>query len=240
MNYLDIHCHVLPGVDDGARDMETSLAMINKAYAEGIRAMILTPHYHGGHVETDRKVIDSQFVKLRKYAKETCPKMKLLLGNEIYYYKSVPEWIEEGRVHTLADSNYVLLEFSNGVEKRELFDAVSNMCSYGYYPILAHVERYDCLVKDANTVGELVDMGAYIQINSRALCGKEGMKPKRFIRKILKNEWVDFVGTDAHSMGMRQPEMAECAEYIIQKCGEEYAARVLYMNALNIVRNKPL
>ena len=78
--------------------------------------------------------------------------MKLFIGHEIYYYPSVPEWIEEGRVHTLADSNYVLLEFSTRVEKRELLEAVQNLCGYGYYPVLAHVERYDCLVKDPSYV----------------------------------------------------------------------------------------
>ena len=240
MYYFDVHCHVLSKVDDGARDLDTSVAMIGKAYSEGIRAMILTPHYHGGHVETNINIINKEYNRLRGYVKKAYPDMKLFIGNEIYYYPSVPEWIDEGRVHTLADSNYVLLEFSNGVETRELMDAVQNMCANGYYPILAHVERYDKLVKTPSFVEDLIESGAHIQINAKAVMGQEGLKPKHFVKKLLKNNWVHFVGTDAHSMGSRQPEIAECAEYIINKFGSDYAASILYKNALCIVKNIPL
>lgn len=240
MFYLDMHCHILPGVDDGSRSMDMSMAMLDFAYEEGIRAIILTPHYHGGYVETERTVIDETFEELNKHSRKLHPDLKLFIGNEIYYYPSVPEWIEEGRVHTLADSDYVLLEFSTTVEKRELLEAVQNLCSHGYYPVLAHVERYDCLVRDPFYVGELIDNGAYIQVNSRTVTGEGGMKIKHFVKRLLKEEWIHFIGTDAHSMGGRKPEIADCADYIIRKCSEEYAAGILYANAVNIIKNRPL
>ncbi len=240
MFYLDMHCHILPGVDDGSRSMDMSMAMLDFAYEEGIRAIIFTPHYHGGYVETERTVIDETFEELNKHSRKLHPDLKLFIGNEIYYYPSVPEWIEEGRVHTLADSDYVLLEFSTPVEKRELLEAVQNLCSHGYYPVLAHVERYDCLVRDPFYVGELIDNGAYIQVNSRTVTGEGGMKIKHFVKRLLKEEWIHFIGTDAHSMGGRKPEIADCADYIIRKCSEEYAAGILYANAVNIIKNRPL
>lgn len=240
MFYLDMHCHILPGVDDGSRSMDMSMAMLDFAYEEGIRAIILTPHYHGGYVETERTVIDETFEELNKHSRKLHPDLKLFIGNEIYYYPSVPEWIEEGRVHTLADSDYVLLEFSTPVKKRELLEAVQNLCSHGYYPVLAHVERYDCLVRDPFYVGELIDNGAYIQVNSRTVTGEGGMKIKHFVKRLLKEEWIHFIGTDAHSMGGRKPEIADCADYIIRKCSEEYAAGILYANAVNIIKNRPL
>lgn len=240
MFYLDMHCHILPGVDDGSRSMDMSMAMLDYAYEEGVRAIILTPHYHGGYVETERSVIDETFEELKEHARQLHPDMKLFIGNEIYYYPSVPEWIEEGRVHTLADSDYVLLEFSTPVEKRELLEAVQNLCSHGYYPVLAHVERYDCLVRDPSYVGELIDNGAYIQVNSKTIAGEGGMKIRHFVKKLLKEEWIHFIGTDAHSMGGRKPEMADCADYIIRKCSEEYAAEILYANAVHIIKNQPL
>lgn len=240
MFYLDMHCHILPGVDDGSRSMDMSMAMLDFAYEEGIRAIILTPHYHGGYVETERTVIDETFEELNKHSRKLHPDLKLFIGNEIYYYPSVPEWIEEGRVHTLADSDYVLLEFSTPVKKRELLEAVQNLCSHGYYPVLAHVERYDCLVRDPFYVGELIDNGAYIQVNSRTVTGEGGMKIRHFVKRLLKEEWIHFIGTDAHSMGGRKPEIADCADYIIRKCSEEYAAGILYANAVNIIKNRPL
>ena len=217
-----------------------SMAMLDYAYEEGVRAIILTPHYHGGYVETERAVIDETFEELKKYSMQQHPDMKLFIGNEIYYYPSVPEWIEEGRVHTLADSDYVLLEFSTTVEKRELLEAVQNLCSHGYYPVLAHVERYDCLIRDPSYVGDLIDNGAYIQVNSKTIAGEGGMKIRHFVKKLLKEEWIHFIGTDAHSMGGRKPEMADCADYIIRKCSEEYAAEILYANAVHIIKNRPL
>ncbi|MCR5507833.1 MAG: hypothetical protein K6F34_04010 [Lachnospiraceae bacterium] len=240
MYYLDMHCHILPGVDDGSRDMNMSLAMLDHAYSEGIRAIILTPHYHGGYVETAAEVIDEVFEELKSHLNEIHPDLKLFIGNEIYYYPSVPEWIEEGRVHTLAESNYVLLEFSNGVKKRELAEAVHNMLNSGYYPILAHVERYDCLVREPSFVGELTDNGAYIQVNSATITGEGGFTIRRFIKKLLKEEWIHFIGTDAHSMGSRKPDMAECARIICKKCDKDYAARLLFANAVNIINNRPL
>lgn len=240
MFYLDIHCHVLPGVDDGSKNMEMSLNMLDYAYNEGIRAMILTPHYHGGYVETDRQVIDNTFATLKQLSAERHPDLKLFIGNEIYYYPSITEWIEEGRVHTLADSDYVLLEFSTVVEKREIIEAIKNVSSYGCYPVLAHVERYDCLVRDPDIIEDLISRGALIQVNSRSFTGEGGSRIKRFLKKLLKEEWIHFIGTDAHSMGSRKPEMTECAEYILRKCDPDYAASILYANAINIVNNKPL
>ena len=240
MYYMDIHCHILPGVDDGSKNMDLSLKMLDYAYEEGIRAHILTPHYHGGYVETDRSIIDQRYRELCALEKERHPDVTLFIGHEIYYYPSVPEWIEEGRVHTLADSNYVLLEFSTRVEKRELLEAVQNLCGHGYYPVLAHVERYECLVGSPGYVGDLIDNGAYIQVNSRSFTGEGGMWVKRFLKKLLREEMIHFIGTDAHSMGGRKPEMADCADYIIKKCSREYAASILYGNAVNIVNNEPL
>ena len=240
MYYLDIHCHILPGVDDGSKNMDMSMAMLDHAYNEGIRAIILTPHYHGGYVETDSSIIDETYRDLKAHLFKQHPDMKLFIGHEIYYYPSVHEWIEEGRVHTLADSNYVLLEFSTRVEKRELLEAVQNMCNHGYYPVLAHVERYDCLVREPSFVGELIDNGAYIQINTRSVTGEDGMRIRHFIKRLLKEEWVHFLGTDAHSMGRRKPDIAECAQLVIKKYGEEYASKILYANAVNIVNDEPL
>lgn len=240
MFYFDVHCHILPGVDDGAKNINITMDMIDFAYDEGIRAMILTPHYHGGYVETPRHVIDETYMMLRDAVARRHPDMRLFIGNEIYYYPSVPDWIAEGRVHSLADSAYVLLEFSNSVEKRTLKEAVQNINSYGYYPILAHVERYNCLVKDPYYVEELVTNGALIQCNAKAIIGDEGLRARHFTRKLLKYEMVHFVGTDAHSMGSRKPEMADCADYLIKKFGKDYAARLLYANAVCIINNAPI
>ena len=179
--YADIHCHILPSVDDGAKNRQMAVNMIEKAYSEGIRTMILTPHFHGGHVEPDIIKVNKEYEALSAGLTRRYRDLRIFLGNEIYYYPSIPEWIETDRIHTMVDSNYVLLEFSNTVTLRELKDAIQNMTSFGYYPIIAHAERYENLVKDYKAVIDLTDMGALIQVNSKAVTGDEGTKLKKFI-----------------------------------------------------------
>ena len=113
--WIDMHCHVLPAVDDGARDMDTSIRILELAYAEGIRGIIATPHYHGGHYETTPEEIRSRLDSLRAIAAEKFEDLQIYAGNEIYYYQSVIEWLNDGQVLTLAGSHYVLLEFVQSV-----------------------------------------------------------------------------------------------------------------------------
>ena len=233
----DIHCHILPGVDDGAETLETSLEMLQTAFAEGIRGIILTPHYHGGHYEADAGQTKEIFLKLRTYAAEKYPKIRLYLGNEIYYYPSVPEWLMDEKVHSMADSSYVLLEFSPGSSFRELKEAVQNLTGSGYYPILAHAERYRFLVEKPEQVELLIQMGAYIQVNAETINGETGMKSRHFVKKLMKKEQVHFVASDAHSMGRRGPYLKKCAEYLIKHYGEEYTVRLLQENPEKLISN---
>ncbi len=226
----DIHCHVLPGVDDGARDIDESLDMLQIMYDEGIRSVIATPHYHGGHMQPDVNTIRQRFEKLKAAAQmyDTLAAMHLYLGCEIYYYPSIVEWLDEGRVLTMAGSRYVLLEFSYSSDIRQLSDGVSRVAAAGFYPIVAHIERYRKIVGDVGAVDELIDRGAYIQINSESLSG--GWKTARFVKKILKEQMVHFVGTDAHDTRGRSPSLAGESDLIARRYGEDYCRQLFVDN----------
>ncbi len=230
----DMHCHVLPGVDDGARDIDEALDMLQIMYDEGIRSVIMTPHYHGGHMEPDVETIRLRFKELKEAAQgyDTLAAMDLYIGCEIYYYPSVVEWLDEGRVLTMAGSRYVLLEFGYSSDVRKIAEGVSRVAASGYYPIIAHIERYSKLVGDMNAVYDLTDRGAYIQINTEALSA--GWRIRSFARKLLKNELVHFVGTDAHNMRGRIPRMMRESEYIRRRCGEEYCRELFIENPSKI------
>ena len=233
----DIHCHVLPGVDDGAKNTDESIKMLSFMYDEGIRKVILTPHYHRGHMETGIERIRDRFGKLRAAAKQTekINEMDLYLGSEIYYYPSVVEWLEEGSVLTLADSNYVLLEFGFTMDKRIIHEGVSSVINSGYRPVIAHIERYESLYKDLKSVDALLEKGAYIQINSEAL--HERYKIRSFAKKLLKERMVHFLATDAHNMRHRSPRISDAARYIAKHYGEDYCRRLVIDNPAKVINN---
>ncbi len=234
----DIHCHALYGVDDGARDPDTSIAMLLHMYDEGIRTVIMTPHYHGGHMQPDMDTIRNRFEKLRSYAAEDeeLREMDLYLGSEIYYYPSIVDWIEEGRVVTMAGSRYVLIEFGFTTDRRIFIEGINSIVSAGYLPIIAHVERYTDLCGDIKSIEELIERGAYIQVNSEALY--ERRRVRSFVKKLLKNELVHFLATDAHDMSGRAPFMAREVRYISGHYGEEYCRRIVIDNPAKIISNE--
>ncbi|MCR5831975.1 MAG: hypothetical protein K6G67_07550 [Lachnospiraceae bacterium] len=231
---IDIHSHVLPGVDDGARDTEEAIDMLRIMYDEGVTEAILTPHYHRGHMQKDIATVKSRFDELSYRAKEDdkASKIKLHLGCELYYYPSAVEWLEEGRVSSMAGSDYVLLEFGYTMEKRAIVEGVSNVVRAGYIPILAHVERYEGLGFKTANIRELIEYGAYIQVNSEAV--GRGFGAKKFVRKLFKEDLVHFVATDAHDTKGRRPRLKKAARYVHKHFGEEVCRRIFIENPARI------
>ena len=238
IGFTDIHCHVLPKVDDGARSMEQSLEMLSIMYDEGIRSAILTPHYHGGYMQTDIETVRTRFDELNaaRSRYEKLDRMELYLGCEAYYYPSVPEWLAEGRISSMADSDYVLLEFGFTMDRRMIFEGVTAVVNAGYLPIIAHVERYEDIVRDMKNVDELIARGAYLQINSEIFTS--GMRMKSFAKKLLKSGRVHFLATDAHSTGRRAPRLVEAAGYIAKHYGEDLCRKLLIENPEKVICNE--
>ena len=228
----DIHCHILPGVDDGAKSMEQSMEMIDIAYENGIDTIIATPH----HMPEGRNVsptgIKERVAKLQAYADEKDYDMTILPGNEIYYHSDVAEMLDERQICTLAGSSCVLVEFSPMDESRYIRNSLAELQNMGYDPIIAHVERYMSLLKAPfEKIQELRDMGILIQVNANSVMGGFGKPTKAIVEKLLKNRLVDFIGTDAHSSGTRSPAIRECAEYLSSKYPADYVEELLYGNA---------
>ena len=151
----DIHCHILPGVDDGARNMEESLWMLNKEYQEGVRHVILTPHFRYDMFEPHMNIVTRQFMQLRRAAMNIGDEgMRLYLGCELHSSMDMVECLKKGRRLTLAGSRYVLVEFSNGDEKNYIEERVRSLLMNGFIPIIAHVERYKATRNDIGYPGD--------------------------------------------------------------------------------------
>ena len=231
MGYIDVHCHVLPGIDDGSQNMDETLKMLRIAQKNGISDVIVTPHYKQGRVGPPRKAIGELIEQVEKHARLAGIEVKLHPGTEVYYNSSLEEKLEDGWLARMNDTDYVLIEFSPLETFPYVKNAVENVFSLGYRPILAHVERYRCMLGSVENVRTLHGMGCKIQVNAGSVAGGFGFAVKRFIKKLLKEQLVDYLGTDAHDPDRRNPEMGKCVETIRKVCDADYADEVLFGNA---------
>ena len=239
--FTDIHCHVLPMVDDGAETMEMALDMLRIAAEEGIRKMILTPHQKADRKCVTPEGIIRRMVLLQEEADKKGIPVKLFPGNEIFYRHGLAELLEQGKIRTLADSHYVLIEFLPGEDYAYIRDAVDRVASFGYWPVVAHVERYVNVIKDMEKAERLKeDVGCYFQVNASSVVGDQGFAAKNVVKKLLKAGLVDFVGTDAHSDGSRAPRLRKCAGYLEKKYGETMTRNLMRENAEAILEDRVL
>lgn len=236
--FADLHTHILPGIDDGAPDLETAREMVRIAWENGTRILFLTPHYRGVYKKNTPAFLREKFEKFRQIIAQEYPEMKLYLGQEVHHQTEVPERLSQGQILTLCDSDYVLLEFRSGSLRSQILSAVTEMVRYGYTPIIAHAERYEAFRTDPSLADEVLDLGALIQLNADSVMGKHGFRVKHFCHKMLKTQSAQFIGSDAHETGRRTPILRACFWYVKQRYGSEYAARVFYHNALAIIENK--
>lgn len=236
--YFDIHTHVLSGIDDGAENFETSMEMLRIAAAHGTEGMILTPH----NKPTGRWAGGEKIAKLSELLKKEAEKEKLPVslycGNELYYRSGLTEEIMQGKVCTLADSDYVLIEFNPMDDYDYIRNGIYSLLTGGYHPILAHVERYSKVCTGTARVEDLIKMGAYIQVNAGSIMGNFGLSAKLFTRKLLSRQLVHFVASDAHDTEKRSPKLSECAALIGKKYGEDYQRELLYENPMHVIRNE--
>lgn len=234
---VDIHCHILPGVDDGAESAKETVALLRREYEDGVRAIIVTPHYRVGMFETPEEIIEKEFRKVRRFLKRNGIKLQLYLGCEYHSHRLMAENLQKGLRPTLAGSDYVLTEFSAAHTYAQIRAQVYELITFGYIPIIAHVERYPCLLKKPELIMELKDLGAEIQITSGSLLQKAGWRVKGFCVRLLKEELVDYIATDAHHIKNRAPDLQECAQYLEKKFGKQYVERLLVTNPRNIIKN---
>ncbi len=230
----DIHSHILPGIDDGSKSMEETISMLRIASAEGITHMIATPHYKMGWGSANQETIKRLLAEVMKEAKHNGLDINLYPGNEVYYNSELADRFQNGRICTINDSRYVLVEFSPMDQFTYVRNGLDDIIGMGYKPILAHVERYECLVKHPDNVRSLKAFGVGIQVNASSVIGEVGRGIKKFVHKILEEELVDYIGTDAHSAnGNRKPAIKSCVSLLYKKYDSEYVADILYRNAEN-------
>lgn len=234
--YIDMHCHILPGVDDGASDIDEMKAMLKIAYDEGIRCIIATPHHHPRRGKEAPEVLRRQAALLRDTAHVIDENFRIYLGTEIFFGQDILDKLKNKQVLTMNKRNYVLVEFSPSDPYSYIRQGLQQLQLAGYEVILAHVERYRCITDEPELAQELCDMGIRLQVNAGSIIGESGRKVKKFVKFLMEEDLIFCVGTDAHSRNHRAPRMNKAAQYVQKKFGEEYMRRIFFSNAMKMLK----
>ena len=234
-----MHCHILPGVDDGPKTLEDSLEMIKIAYEDNITDIIATPHINHPFQFPGEANSNNQFQLLKEKARQLYPDVTLHLGSEVYITPSFLIDIKEN-LTTLSDSSYILIEFARETLGTAILDAVHELKLKGYRPVVAHIEMYSDVVARPHIVKEIRKSGGYIQITASSLLGKHGKEISGFIKTLLADKDIDFIASDGHSASSRRPVLSHAYDYIVDKYSKEEADRLFITNPKHILDNKEL
>ncbi|NLJ89823.1 MAG: hypothetical protein GX323_02900 [Clostridiales bacterium] len=239
-DYFDIHSHILPGLDDGAKTADDTRQMLYKAYESGIRNIIATPHFREERFTSSVSKNMAAYERVKELIEEEGLDINLYLGNELYYSSNISNLLLNNEVLTMAGSDYVLIEFSPSTPYQNIKSGLQNIIMSGYWPILAHFERYDNIVSNRGRIEEIYNMGVCIQINASTITGPIFNKRTKLAKKLLKYNMVDFIATDSHNSDSRSPDLSNCIAYISKKYGNNLLNKLLYVNPSKIINNEEL
>lgn len=228
--FVDIHHHILYGLDDGPRTYEEMTAMLRLAAAEGIGAIIATPHVTPGLEPVNDALMERRLSEARAYCLDSGLDLRIFPGAEVLYTPTLENLASQGRVPPLAGTRYVLLEFKRRAKFGEIESAVRLLLNGGYIPILAHIERYSCLTRNLPRLKRLKTKCAFLcQMNCAALTG--GVFSRWSARRLLRRGLIDFAATDAHNGSTRVCSMCAFHRAVEAFAGEELAKALTARNA---------
>ena len=222
--FTDIHHHILFGIDDGPSSAEKMHAMIDRAAAQGISRIVATPHVTPGVKRFDEEQYHAALEDARRYCEEMEYDLQFYEGAEILYTEQTCAFLQEGRVPTMAGTDFVLVEFSPDIEFKKLKHALKKLLRAGYLPIVAHVERYRCLaVRPSRAIALKEELDVAFQVNCTSVLEKRGFFERRFVARMLDEELVDAIATDAHNSTSRPARMKSAWRKLKKLYGASYA-----------------
>ena len=238
MQFADIHNHILFGADDGAGTEAEMHQILDASYADGVRHLCFTPHYHPEYFGEHQAQIDAAFAQAKSYCAERYPDLRLYLGSELRYERSCLEWLEQGRCQTLNGTEYLLVDFLYPEPAENILNAMLRVLNAGYTPVLAHVERYEKFHRDLREIDRLKAWGVILQVDAQSPLGGLGHGSKVRARRLLNAGAVDLIASDAHSLTGRPPQLSDCFVFVSKKYGEDYASRLFLEEPLRILQTE--
>jgi protein-tyrosine phosphatase len=237
---IDIHCHILPGLDDGAGDLAETLEMCRIALEAGITGIFATPHLFNGMFNTDRDSIETVYNEVAKALDDAGIPLNLYLGSDVHLVPDIVDRLKRQEGLTLNQGRYFLLEPPARVLPPKLSDTVFDLCSGGFVPIITHPERNEGFLQNEGRLLELLSQGALCQITAMSVTGEFGKACERFCRSLIEARAVHFIASDAHSGGWRRPGMAAAVEAAEGLIGQDEARKLVLDNPRAVLENRPI
>lgn len=236
---IDLHCHILPGIDDGAKTLDDSLAMARIAVADGIHTLACTPHIYPGMYMNDGPGITHACGCLQAELDHHGIALKLVVGADVHLVPGLIEGLRSGRVPTLHGSRYFLLEPSHTTPPPRLEDSVFNLIAEGYTPIITHPERLTWVEDHYPAFQRLIAQGAWMQVTAGALTGVFGKRARYWGERFVGEGHAHLLATDAHSTGRRLPRLTEGLEVARRLVGDREASRLVIERPTAVLKNLP-
>lgn len=232
---IDIHAHILPGVDDGARDFEESVAVVRWLAHQGVTDVVATPHYiDETEYVSPRKANLKLLEELKDKLKENGVEVGVYLGNEIYINNEIGRLIEAGKISTLAESNYLLVELPLNGEFPNWEEYLRELVYNGYKVVLAHPERYEIVQENYDKVMDICAMGVLLQCNLKSVLGAYGKKAEKVVKRLAKDKMPFAFAGDTHRVG-RKNYLTLAQNKLRKYYSEEELKRVLEANLRKII-----
>lgn len=234
---IDLHCHLLPGIDDGAGDLGAALAMARMAVDDGIVTIACTPHILPGVYNNTRASIEAAVGNLADELEKAGIPLLLTSGADVHVAPDLLASLRQGRVPTIANSRYFLFEPPDRIVPPRMDAFVFNLIAAGYVPVLTHPERLGWIEKQYAVVERLAAGGVLIQLTAGSFLGQFGRRARYWSERMLDEGLVDLVATDAHDIDRRPPKLAPARDLISRRAGDDVAKLLVVENPLLVLED---
>jgi protein-tyrosine phosphatase len=242
MGMIDIHCHILFGVDDGSDSLAESVEMAKIAYSGGTEIIVATPHSNvtGSYQNMWNETFEERVNELNQALEQSgCP-VVVYPGQEIFCADGYDRYLQQGYLIPLNGSRYPLVEFDFDENSFSVYEKLRKLRSLGYVPVVAHPERYSFVHEDVTAMYQMKNLGCLLQVNKGSLHGSFGGQAYAAALRILDNGCADMVASDAHSPYRRTPYLDETYEFIAETYSFDYANWLLKENPYRVIQDKEI
>jgi protein-tyrosine phosphatase len=239
---IDLHCHYLPAIDDGARSMAESLDLARASVADGITHAALTPHIHPGRYENIRSSVAVATNQLRTAIAEAGIPLQIFPAGEVRLSSDIFDLLEQGELPFLGSMdgyNILLLEFPYGQMPVGTEKLARWLLDHKIRPLIAHPERNKVIMDSVEKISPFVDMGCLLQVTAASVIGEFGQAAQDSADFMLERRWVSVIATDAHNLAHRAPRLSAARNLLAERYGQEYAEKLTYVMPAKILGIDP-
>jgi protein-tyrosine phosphatase len=235
---IDLHCHILPGIDDGAADLPVSLAMAEALVADGVTTVACTPHILPGVYHNSGPQIRAAVQQLQEALDQERIPLRLVAGADVHIAPDLASGLQSGRLLALGDTRYVLIEPPHNVLPPRLEESFFGLLAAGYVPILTHPERLSWIDKHYTTISRLFQAGVWMQVTAGSLAGAFGRNPLYWAERMLDEGRVHFLATDAHDTKRRPPNLGKGRDLAAKLVGDGEAEHLVVSRPEGVLRDE--